>query len=218
MSDSLQSHRLQHARPPCPSPTPRVYSISCPLSWWCHPTISSSVVSCSRLQSFPALWSFQMIQFFASSGQCIGVSASTSVLPMNIQDWFPLGWTDLISLQSKALSRVFSNTTVQKHQIFIAQLSFFFSPIIFISWRIITLQYCSGFCHTLTWISHGFTCVPHPETPPTSLPIPSLWVIPVHQPWALVSCIQTGLVIVSHLIMYMFQCYSLRSSHPCLLP
>ena len=110
---TLRPHGPQHARPPCPSPTPRVYSNSCPLSQWCHPTISSSVVSfSSRLQSFPASGSFQMSQLFTSGGQSIGVSASTSVFPMNIQDWFPLGWTGLISLQSKGLSRVFSNTTV----------------------------------------------------------------------------------------------------------
>ena len=110
---TLWPHGLQHARPPCPSPTPRVYSNSCPLSQWCHPTISSSVVSfSSHLQSFPASGSFQMSQLFASGGQSIGVSASTSVFPMNIQDWFPLGWTGLISLQSKGLSRVFSYTTV----------------------------------------------------------------------------------------------------------
>ena len=123
-SDSLQPHGLQHARPPCPSPTPRIYSNSCPSSWWCHPTISSSVVPfSSRLQSFPASGSFQMSQFFASGGQSVGVSASTSVLPMNIQNWFPLGWIGWISLQSKRLSRVFSNTTVQKHQFFSDHLS-----------------------------------------------------------------------------------------------
>ena len=124
MSDSLWPHRLQHTRPPCPSPTPGVYSNSCPLSWWCHPTTSSSVVPFSFcLQSLPASGSFQMSQLFASGGQSIGVSASTSVLPMNIQDWFPLGWTSWVSLQSKGLSRVFSNTTVQKHQFFSTQLS-----------------------------------------------------------------------------------------------
>ena len=124
MSNSLWPHVLQHARPPCPSPTPRVYSNSCPLSRWCHPTISSSLVPFSScLQSFPASGSFQMSQFFASGGQSIGFSASTSVLPMNIQDWFPLGLTHWISLQSKELSRVFSNTTVQKHQFFSTQLS-----------------------------------------------------------------------------------------------
>ena len=122
--DSLWSHGLQHARPPCPSPTPGVYSNSCPLSRWCHPAISSSVIPFSScLQSFPVAGSFQMSQFFASDDQSIGVSASTSVLPMNIQDWFPLGWTSWISLLSKGLSRVFFNTTVQKHQFFGAQCS-----------------------------------------------------------------------------------------------
>ena len=118
VSDSLQPHGLQHARPPCPSPTPRACSNSCPLSWWCHPTSSPSVVPSSCLQSFPASGSFLTSQFFASDGQSTGASASASVLPMNIQDWFPLGWTDLISFQSKELSRVFSDTTVQKHQLF----------------------------------------------------------------------------------------------------
>ena len=120
--DSLWPHGLKHARLPCPSPTPGAYSNSCPLTWGCHPTISSSVVPfSSRLQSFPASGSFQMSWFFASGGQSIGVSASASVLPMNTQDWFPLGWTGWISLQSKGLSRVFSNTTVQKHQFFSTQ-------------------------------------------------------------------------------------------------
>ena len=124
MSDSLRPHGLQHSRPPCPSPTPRVYSNSCPVSQWCHQTISFSVVPFSScLQSFPASGSFPMSQFFASGGQSIGVSASASTLPMNIQDWVPLGWTCCISLQSKGLSRVFSNTTVQKHQFFGAQFS-----------------------------------------------------------------------------------------------
>ena len=121
--DSLRPKRLQHARPPCPSPTPGVYSNSCPLSQWCHSTISSSVSPFCRMQSFPASGSFQMSQHFASSGQSIGVSASTSVLPVNTQDWSPLGWTGWISLQSKGLWRVFPNTTVQKHQFFIPQLS-----------------------------------------------------------------------------------------------
>ena len=118
VSDSLRPHGLQHTRPPCPSPTPRVYSIICPSSRWCHPPISSSVVPFSSCpQSFPASGSFPMSQLFASGGQSTGVSASTSVLPMNIQDWFRLGWTGWISLQSKGLSRVLSsNTTVQKHQ------------------------------------------------------------------------------------------------------
>ena len=124
VSDSLRPRGLQHSRPPCPSPTPRVYSNSCPSSQWCHPAISSSVVPLfSLLQSFPALGSFPMSQFFTSCGQSIGVSASASVLPMNIQGWFPSEWTGWISLQSKGLSRVFSNTTVQKYQIFGAQLS-----------------------------------------------------------------------------------------------
>ena len=124
LSDFLQPHGLQHSRLPCASPTPRAYSNSCPSSRWCHPTISSSVISFSFcLQSFPPSGSFQMSQFFTSGGQSIGVEASTSVLPMNIQDWFPSGWTGWISLQSKGLSRVFSNTTVQKHQFFSAQLS-----------------------------------------------------------------------------------------------
>ena len=114
MSDSLRSHGLQHARPPCPSSTPGVYTNSCPWSQWCHPTISSSVVPVSScLQSFPASGSFPVNQFFTSGGQSIGVSALASLLPMNIQDWFPLGWTGWISLQSKGLSRVFFNTTVQ---------------------------------------------------------------------------------------------------------
>ena len=124
VSDSLRPHEPQHTRPPCPSPTPGVYPNSCPLSWWCHPTISSSVSPFSSCpQSFPASGAFQMSQLFASGGQSIGVSASTSVLPMNTQDRFPLGWTGWISLQSKRLSKVFSNTTVQKHQFFSAQLS-----------------------------------------------------------------------------------------------
>ena len=123
VSDSLQPHGLQHTRTSCASTTPGACSNSCPLSWWCHPTISSSAVPFSRLQSFPASGSFQISQFFTSGGQRIGVSASASVLPMNIQDWFPLGLTGWISLQSKGLSRVFCNTTVQKHQFFGAQLS-----------------------------------------------------------------------------------------------
>ena len=124
VSDSLRPHGLQHARPLCPSSTPRVASNSCPLSQWCHLTISSSVIPfCSRVQSFPASGSFPMSQFFTSGGQSIGVSASASVLLMIIQDCIPLGWTGWISLKSKGLSRVFSNTTVQKHQFFSTQLS-----------------------------------------------------------------------------------------------
>ena len=131
VSDCLRAHELQHARPPCPSPTPGVYPNSCQTHWvytnslsqWCHPTISSSVFPFSCPQSFPALGSFQMSQLLASGDQSIGVSALTSGLPMNTQDWSPLGWTSWISLHSKGLSRVFSNTTVQKHQFFGAQLS-----------------------------------------------------------------------------------------------
>ena len=123
VSDSLWPRGLQHTGPPCPSPTPRACSNSCPSSRWCHPTISSSVTPLSSsLQSFLASRSFPMSQFFASGDQSIGASVSASVLPMNIQDWFPLGWTALISLQSKGLSRVFSNTAVQNHQFFSAQL------------------------------------------------------------------------------------------------
>ena len=122
--NSLWPHGLQHSRPPCPSPTPGAYSNSRPLGQWCHPTILSSAVPfSSHLQSFPASGSFPVSQFFESGGQSIWVSASASVLPMNIQDWFPLGWTGWIFLLSKGLSRVFSNTTVQKHQLFSAQLS-----------------------------------------------------------------------------------------------
>ena len=124
ISDSLRPPGLQHTRPPHPSPTPRVYSDSCPLSRSYHPNISSTIIPFSScLQSFSASGSFQMSQFFASGGQSIGISASTSVLSMNIQDWFPLGWTGWIFLQSKGLSRGFSNTTVQKHQFFLVQLS-----------------------------------------------------------------------------------------------
>ena len=122
VSDSLQPHGLQHVTLPCPSPSPG--ACSSPLSLWCHPTISTSVIPfSSRLQSFPTSGSFQMSQFFAPGGQSIGVSASASVLPMNIQDWFPLGLTGWISLKSKGLSRVFCNTSVQKYQFFGAQLS-----------------------------------------------------------------------------------------------
>ena len=124
MSDSLRPHGLEHARPPCPSPTPRACSNSCPSSQWCHPTIWSSVIPFSScLQSFPASGSFPMSQFFTSGDQNIGALASASILPMNIQDWFPLGLTGWISLQSKGLLRVLSSTTVQKHQFFSAQLS-----------------------------------------------------------------------------------------------
>ena len=122
MSDSLRPHESQHARPPCPSPTPRVHSNSCPSSRWCHPASSSAVVPFSSCpQPLPASRSFPMSQLVTWGGQSIGVSASASVLPMNTQDWSPLEWTGWISLQSKGLSRVFSNTTVQKHQFFSTQ-------------------------------------------------------------------------------------------------
>ena len=124
LANSLRPHGLQHTRLPCPSPSPRACSNSCPLSQWCHPTISSSAVPYSSCpQSFPASGYFPMSQLFTSGGQSIGASASASVLPMNIQDWFPLGLTGWISLQSKGLLRIFSNTTVQKHQYFGVQLS-----------------------------------------------------------------------------------------------
>ena len=120
VSDSLRTH----GRSRCPSPSPRAYSDPCPLSQWYHSTISSSVVTfSSRLPPFPASGSFQMSQFYATGGQSTGASTSVSIFPMNIQDWFPLGWTGCISLLSKGLSRVFSKTTVQKHQFFAAQLS-----------------------------------------------------------------------------------------------
>ena len=138
VSDFLRTHGLQHARLPYPSPTPRAYSNSCPLSPWCHPTISSCVVPfSSHLQSFPASGSFPMSQFFTSGGQSIGVSASVSVLPMSIQDWFPLGWSGWISLQSKGLSRVFS---VQKHQFFGTQL----------------YLWSNSHIHTWHWKNHNF--------------------------------------------------------------
>ena len=122
VSNSLRPHESQHTRPPCPSPTPRVYSNPYPSSWWCPPTISSSVIPFSSCpQSLPASGSFPMSQLFSWGGQSNGVSASASVLPMNIQDWSPLGWIGWISLQSNGLSRVFSNTIVQKHQFFSTQ-------------------------------------------------------------------------------------------------
>ena len=123
VSDSLRHYGPQHARPPCPSPTPGVYPNSCPLSQWCHPTISSFFIPFSCPQSFPASGYFQMSQLFTWGGWSIGVSASSSVLPVNTQDWSPLGWTGWVSLQFKGLWRVFSNTTVQKHQLFGTQLS-----------------------------------------------------------------------------------------------
>ena len=124
VSDSFQPHELQHTRLPCPLLSPRVYSNSCPLSQWCHPTISSYVIPFSRFQFFPASGSFPMSQLLASGGQSIRTSASASVLPMDIQGWFPLGLTGLISLLSKEISRVFSSATIQKYQFFDAQPSF----------------------------------------------------------------------------------------------
>ena len=161
MSDSLQHHGLQHSRPPCPSPAPRVYSNSRPLSEWCHPTISSSLVpsppsfNLSQQQSL-----FKMSQFFTSGGQNIAVSASTSVFPMNIQYWFPLGWTDWISFQSKELSRTFSNTTVQKHQFFGVQ--FLYSPAL--TYRhIMSVYYISlndiTFCFIILQFSFYTSCI-----------------------------------------------------------
>ena len=129
VSDSLWPHEPQHTRPPCPSPTPGVYPNPCPLSRWCHPTISSSVIPFSSCpQSFPASGSFPMSQLFTSNDQSIGVSVSTSFLPTNTQDWSLLGWSDWISSQSKGLSGVFSNTRVEKHQFFSSVLSFLYSP------------------------------------------------------------------------------------------
>ena len=128
VSDSLWLHGLQLARPPCPSPSPGACSNSCPLSQWCHSTISSSVIPFSCLQSFPTSGSFPVSQFFASCGERIETWASASILPTNIQDWFPLRLTGLISLLSKGLSRVFSNTTVQKHQFLNTQLSLWSNP------------------------------------------------------------------------------------------
>ena len=207
VSDSLWPHELKHTRPPCPSPTPVVHPNPCPLNQWCHPTISSSVVPfSSHPQSFPASGSFQMSQLSTSGDQSIGVSPSTSVPPMNTQDRSPLGWTGWISLQSKGFSRVFSNTTVQTHQFFSAQLSFFVLIFIF------TLFYFSilyWFCHTLTWIHRGCTCVPKHE-PPSHLPPNN------------VSLLHPALDIDwwfdSYMIVYMFQCHSPKSSHPLPLP
>ena len=128
MSNSLRTHGLQHTRPSCWLPTPRVYSNSCPLSWWRHSTISSSVIPFSlHLQSFPELGSFQISHFFASGGESIGATASASVLPINTQDWSPLGWTGWISLQSKGRSRVFSSTTAQSINSLVL-VFFFYSP------------------------------------------------------------------------------------------
>ena len=162
VSNSLQPHEPQHARPPCPSPTPGVYPNSCPLSWWCHPTISFSVIDfTSCLQSFPTLGSFPMSQLFASDGQNIGVSALASFLPKNIQDWPPLEWTGWITLQSMGLSRVFSNTTIQKHQFFGAQLSSQSNSHIH-TWpqENIALTRRTTMEFPISFLMHGFSCFP----------------------------------------------------------
>ena len=167
MSDSLQPCKPQHARPPCPSPTPRVYSNSCPSSQQCHPAISSSVVPFSSCpQSLPASGSFPVSQLFAWGGQSTGVSASASIFPMNTQDWSALGWTGWISLQSKGLSRVFSNTTVQKHQFFGTQLSSQSNPHIH-TWankgendlsdtsEVKVARLCPTLCNPMAYTVHG---------------------------------------------------------------
>ena len=150
ISNSLLPHGLQHAVPPCPSPTPGVYSNSCSLSWWWHPTISSIIPFSSHLQSFPASGSFQMSQFFASGGQSIGVSASASVIPMNIQDWLPLGWTAWLSLLSKGLWRLFIpqhfcgiRIQIQKQILFHFWFYLFFS-----CWAWLTCQFYLSFQRT----------------------------------------------------------------------
>ena len=130
MSHSLRPHESEHARPPCPSPTPGACSDTCPSSRWCHPTNSSSVIPTSCLQSFPASGSFPMSQSFVSGGQSIGVSALASVLPMNTQGWFPLGLIGLISLKSRGIPRVFSSSTARRHQLFGAQPSLWSSSYI----------------------------------------------------------------------------------------
>ncbi len=166
MSSSLWPHGLQHCRPPCPSLSPRVCSNSYPLSQWCYPTISTSAVPFSSCpQSFPESGSFPMSCLFASGGQSIRASASTSALPMNIQSWFPFGLTGLISLKSKGLSRVFSSTTVQKHQFFSAQLSFYVSANIhscsIFSWHLNSLSYVQDlnyFAVSMCYITN------HPKT------------------------------------------------------
>ena len=159
MSNSLWTHGLQHARHSYPSPTPEAYSNSCPSTRWRHPTISSSVIPFSScLQPFPASGSFPMSQFFASGCQSTGVSASASVLPMNIQDWFPLGWTGWISLQSKELSRVFFNTIVQKHQSWDLGISIFifWMQILTYLFLVVMGTFCPEFSDTWLW-----RCLPH---------------------------------------------------------
>ena len=157
MSTSLWPHGPQHTGPPCASPTPRIYSNACPLSQWCHPIISSSVVPFSScLQSFPASESFQMSQFFPSGGQSIGVSASASVLPTNIRDWSPLEWTGWISLQFKGLSRVFSSTTVRETKNILIGRESFFSAF---RARSPAFLFCFYFIHVLCWPCWVFVAV-----------------------------------------------------------
>ena len=160
MSDSLWPHGLQHTRLPCPSPSPWAYSNSCPLSQWCHPTISSSVAPFSScLQFFPASGSFIVSRLLASGGQSTGASASASVLPVNIQGWFPLWLTSLISLQSKGLSRVFSNTTLWKHTFFSGQPSLWFVklllPTVTADMKLKDHYFSVKVLQTITWFFHG---------------------------------------------------------------
>ena len=221
MSESLQTQGLQQARLPCPSTTPRAYSNSCLLSWWCHPTILSSDVHFSScLQSCPASGSFLVSQFFTSGGQSIGVLASASVLPMNVQDWFPLGWTGWISLLSKGFSRVFSNTTVQKRQFFSTQLSFLFIYLFSILFYFLTLQYRIGFAIYQNESATGIHVFPILNPPPFSLPIPYQWFWSSSAPAPGIQYLASNLDwrLVSCMILYMFQCHSPKSSHPLPLP
>ena len=212
-SNSLRPHGLQYTRIPCPSPTPEAYSNSCPLSRWCHPTISSSVVPfSSRLQSYPASGSFPMSQFFTSGGQSAGISASASVLPVNIQDWFPLGWTGWISLQSKGLSRVFSNTTVQKHRLILRHSAFFMLQLSYPTstwWKssslllgsdpnldvdLALLQNCVLCCVPLRYVIQH-----NPSSPPMlSQGSSTIW-FPRPAPGSLLACITLGIVLGSDL-------------------
>ena len=173
MSDSLRPHGLQHARPPCALPPPGLYPNLCLLSWWCHPTISSSVIPFSYPQSFPESGSFPMNQISASGDQSIGASASASVLPMNTQDWFPLGLTSWISLQSKGLSRVLPNTAVQKHQFFSAKLSLWpKSHIQHDYWKNHSFDQMD-LCDYMDWVTkHSTVPIPAPQQ--------SLWEVAYH--------------------------------------
>ena len=215
--NSLQPHGLQHTRLPSSSPTPGNCSNSCPLSRWGHQTISSSVLPfTSWLQSFPASGSFPMSGIFTSGDQNIGASASASVLPMNIQDWFPLRWTGWISLQSKGLSRVFSNTTVQKHQFFSAQ--GFFNNILLILIggellynTVVVLPYIHMNQPWVYMCSPAWTPLPPPyPSHPSGSPQRTLI--------TLSHASNLDWQPISHMIIYMFKCYSLKSPHPRLLP